>query len=1108
MNRYLEKIARSETKDHQSRVIDKLENNSIVAAHSMGSGKTLTALLAAERAQKKHPTEHVTAIVPASLVSNMKDQAVQHGVDLDMDRFEVTTYDKASNDVNRLKQKNHSLIIVDEAHKLRNKDTKRSSEIEKILKSSRKSLLLSGTPSYNKPEDIAVLVNKAAGTKVLPDNAKDFEDRFIGRRKVEPGFFAKHVLGVEPGEITYLKNQGELREALNKYIDHYDAQEHSAGDFPTAHHRTIKVTMSPEQKRMYKFLEDDMPAPIKWKIRLGLPLSKKESSNLNAFSTGVRQVSNSTKPYSKNPAAEPLSPKQLKMADSIHEKMLSDKNYRGISYSNYIESGLKPLSEELTRRGISHAVYDGSLSQREKDAVVDKYNKGEIKQLLISSSGAEGLNTKGTKLVQVMEPHFNKSKIDQVVARAVRYKSHEHLPEDERHVDVEHYHSVMEPGLVDKIVGHKTKTIDEYLHEASDTKDKLRADIMALTKQAGERMNKYLEKIAEASEYALPAIAGAGVGAGAGYTLNQALIGGAGNDFHEALSGYAKTKVLHEAAVENYFARDKMPPKVEEKLWNNMASLSEKKMAFSEAMQEANRTAEILRGQRNKYLKVGAVVGGLAGLGIGLGKQAEASDYAAPVAVGAGVGGLGSWMVHDNMLTKAVKNHRNIIAKGSTEVAKSDLALHEVLLADQYMDVLKEHPHAVGFGSSGRMPDHIKTRREQALKRIEEIENSAFVDAFEEKESRLAGKVSALKNRKGALIASGMAAGAGLGAYLHSREKRAETRDYLVPAGGAAAGAVGGAGIYLNHIKNKLIRGEGPGGLHIPDMPSHELKQAYDDALRHVDEDILHAEEEIRRHKWSRDNLNQSASDLHERYIARHEDHLETHRDARRRILEDKLDNYVKPQIARSKTTKSVERMLIPALKKGLAVGAGVGGLGAYMYNREKQASEQDTYERLLPYGYAGVAAPVGAYGAVRYIGGRIDPIQTKHDAIRSWSDHELKYLQYEADRVGNHVTQAYERLGAMREANVSDTELSQQRAKADRLYELHANKKYALDYHQKRILANEPKLKTMAEQVSKYKKLRLPAALGAATLAGGAAFGLGKLHGRYIDRELANEYQ
>ena len=647
-NRYLEKIARSEVKEHQSRVIDKLENNSVVAAHSMGSGKTLTALLAAEKAQKKYPNEHVTAIVPASLVSNMKDQAVQHGVDLDMDRFEVTTYDKASNDVNRLRQKNHSLIIVDEAHKLRNKDTKRSSEIEKVLKSSRKSLLLSGTPSYNKPEDIAVLVNKAAGTKILPDTAKDFEDRFIGRRKVEPGLFAKHVLGVEPGEVTYLKNQGELREVLNKYIDAYDAQEHNAGDFPTAHHRIIKVNMSPEQKRMYKFLEDDMPAPIKWKIRLGLPLSKKESSNLNAFSTGVRQVSNSTKPYSQNPDREPLSPKQLKMADSIEEKMLSDKNYRGISYSNYIESGLKPLSEELHRRGISHAIYDGSLSQREKDSVVDKYNKGEIKQLLISSSGAEGLNTKGTKLVQVMEPHFNKSKIDQVVARAVRYKSHEHLPEEERHVDVEHYHSIMEPGSIDKVIGQKTKTIDEYLHEASETKDKLRSDIMALTKAAGIKMNRYLEKIAETSDYVVPVSVGAGLGAGAGYGVHQGLMNRAVAEHDASVAALDSAKATYNERVELIKQMRANPPDVRSVIpymnhQSKIQSLAEEnkalratKKSLEEAIEVARTRLARVKGGGKVAIGAGLVGGaGLAGLGAYMHKAAsEGYGTALPVVYG------------------------------------------------------------------------------------------------------------------------------------------------------------------------------------------------------------------------------------------------------------------------------------------------------------------------------------------------------------------------------------------------------------------------------------------------------------------------------------------
>lgn len=485
MNRYLEKIAeqaRSEAKAHQNRVLKKLESNSVIAAHSMGSGKTMTALLAAEKAQREHPDEFVTAIVPASLVSNMREQIKEHGIKLDMSRFEVTTYDKAVNNINALKDRKNSLVIIDEAHKLRNAGTKRSTELKELLRGSRRNLMLTGTPSYNKPEDIAVLVNQVAGTKVLPDTAKEFEKKFIGKRYVQPGFISKHVLGVQPGEVSYIKNPQQLKLALNKYLDHHDTMTTNASDFPTVNHTTHKVIMDDNQERVYDFLEGSIPGPIRWKIRMGLPLSKKESADLNSFSTGVRQASNSIHPYVSNPEEVSTSAKHKLMADNIHKRVISDKNYRGISYSNYLESGLRPLHNELSKRGVSAEIFDGSLSTKQKDMLIQRYNAGELKHMLVSSSGAEGLNLKGTKLVQIMEPHFNKSKIDQVVARGVRYKSHEHLPEEERHVEVEHYHSTKKHGLMDTVLGQKTKTIDEYLTHMSDDKERVKNEIMNLAR--------------------------------------------------------------------------------------------------------------------------------------------------------------------------------------------------------------------------------------------------------------------------------------------------------------------------------------------------------------------------------------------------------------------------------------------------------------------------------------------------------------------------------------------------------------------------------------------------------------------------------------------------
>ena len=56
--------------------------------------------------------------------------------------------------------------------------------------------------------------------------------------------------------------------------------------------------------------------------------------------------------------------------------------------------------------------------------------------MLITSAGAEGLDLKNTRSVIILEPFWHTSRIQQVIGRAVRYKSHETLPESERYVDV------------------------------------------------------------------------------------------------------------------------------------------------------------------------------------------------------------------------------------------------------------------------------------------------------------------------------------------------------------------------------------------------------------------------------------------------------------------------------------------------------------------------------------------------------------------------------------------------------------------------------------------------------------------------------------------------
>ena len=59
-----------------------------------------------------------------------------------------------------------------------------------------------------------------------------------------------------------------------------------------------------------------------------------------------------------------------------------------------------------------------------------------IKVLLTTKTGTEGLNLFGVRQVHILEPYWQHVLIEQVIGRAIRYKSHLQLPPEERDVEV------------------------------------------------------------------------------------------------------------------------------------------------------------------------------------------------------------------------------------------------------------------------------------------------------------------------------------------------------------------------------------------------------------------------------------------------------------------------------------------------------------------------------------------------------------------------------------------------------------------------------------------------------------------------------------------------
>ena len=466
----------TELKPHQQRVIERIKQQpGLVVAHGMGSGKTLSSIAAAEELGGP-----ASVLVPAALQANYEKEIAKHVGGEPKAQFNIGSLQRAAL---RGEIAPAKTLIVDEAHRLRDpgslaRKAVRDAEVEKRL-------LLTGTPLYNRPYDLASLVNVAANQNVFPGAQSDFDKMYLGEKVTDPGWYARTFKGVKPGVTPVIKNEKQLGGLLKQWVDFH---ENTTEGFPDRQDEVVSATLSPKQQELYNFALGDAPAWVKYKIQHGLPPSKAESKDLNAFAGAIRQISTSPGGFAKEMTPEQAamySPKLQQAYQRLAKGIAENPAHRAVVYSNFLEAGLTPYESLLKQHGVPYGKFTGEIPKAERDQMVRDYNEGKLKALLLSSAGGEGLDLKGTRQIQVLEPHWNKEKLEQVIARGIRYKSHEHLPEDQRKVLVEHYMSQMpEPGALKKLVGAKRPgSIDEYLRMMSDDKDRLNQQVKELLKQ-------------------------------------------------------------------------------------------------------------------------------------------------------------------------------------------------------------------------------------------------------------------------------------------------------------------------------------------------------------------------------------------------------------------------------------------------------------------------------------------------------------------------------------------------------------------------------------------------------------------------------------------------
>lgn len=446
----------------------------------------------------------------------------------------------------------NKVIIIDEAHNLFN-SIANGSEIansfyDMVLNAKNiKLILMTGTPIINDPFELAICYNMIIGIMgdkkkkerftLLPEYYTDFSKYFIAPSRsgiLNEDKFKNRIFGLTSyyGDFYTSDSAMSITEDLKKTA----VKENYPDRLPV---KFEIVPMSEIQSTHY-LKSRDIEKMENYKAYSGAGISSNDKGKSStSYRIKSRQISNiyiddnTWNVLEKESDISKYSTKIQKIVNNIKEES-------GVGnilvYSTFLEYGVEAVSKVLDKVGFecydenklkdlnknsediedtennenrkkNYAIFSGKQTEEEKTNILKVFNSkdninGElIKILMITKSGTEGLDLKNVRYIHIMEPYWNYSLLQQVIARGVRYKSHIMLEEKYRNVQVFIYLSDYNKGDLEEI---KTKLSEKIKTSKVSKKDLIiekTTDIHMLTNAVKnqELIYKFLKAIASTS---------------------------------------------------------------------------------------------------------------------------------------------------------------------------------------------------------------------------------------------------------------------------------------------------------------------------------------------------------------------------------------------------------------------------------------------------------------------------------------------------------------------------------------------------------------------------------------------------------------------------------
>ena len=388
-----------------------LFKKSVIIGDEMGLGKTLQAITAAVLKKDVFGFRKVLVVSPSSVKDQWKREITRFTdesavvVEGPADKrkeiytqhsgyFKITNYEAVLRDFPVISRWRPDLIILDEAQRIKNFETKTYRAILSIPHNH--SLVITGTPLENKLEDIYSIVQFSDSSLLTPLWA----------------FAANHMYLSKSGSNKVLgyKNLDIVHEKLKNLVIRR-TKEAVFTNLPKQLDKNYFLELSREQREIHQSLLSNLLVIVNKKV-----LTPMDIKRMQRILLSMRMVCNSTYLVDKDTN---ISPKLSELA-LILKDLVIDNKHKVLIFSEWTTMTYL-ISKVLSDMGIAFVDFSGKIPVKKRQLLVDEFqNNPECRVFLSTDAGGVGLNLQNADCLINFELPWNPARLNQRIGRINR----------------------------------------------------------------------------------------------------------------------------------------------------------------------------------------------------------------------------------------------------------------------------------------------------------------------------------------------------------------------------------------------------------------------------------------------------------------------------------------------------------------------------------------------------------------------------------------------------------------------------------------------------------------------------------------------------------------